>query len=120
MSTSSVMDEYCSACKQQCVTTNFILKKSSSKTPQQWLLEDIKNFVEKNSSIPLSSNWSTEWQDQIQENYTQAATLTTVDVLSNVGGQTGLWIEISFLSLMEFIEMLYRILRHSFYSIWNH
>jgi hypothetical protein len=86
----------------------------------------IKQFVE-SSSIPLSANWSTTWPSEIQANYvalevvcentvvtnyTQQGTLGAVDVVSNVGGQTGLWIGISFLSLMEIAEMLYRLIRY--------
>ena len=46
------------------------------------------------------------------EVYTQQASMSPVDVISNVGGQTGLWIGISFLSLMEIAEMIYRLIRH--------
>ena len=46
------------------------------------------------------------------ENSTQSAQINIVDVLSNIGGLTGLWIGISFLSLMEFAEMIYRLIRH--------
>ena len=53
----------------------------------------------------------------IVENSTQKAQLGIVDILSNIGGQTGLWIGISFLSIMEFIEMLYRLIRHQCHSI---
>jgi len=49
------------------------------------------------------------------EKYTQHATMSKVDVLSNVGGQTGLWIGISFLSLMEVAELLYRLIRHQYH-----
>ena len=78
-------------------------------------------------------NWSTTWREQIYDNYlslsvihvtniiernTQSETLGLVDVLSNVGGQTGLWIGISFLSLMELLEMLYRLCRQQFY-LWQ-
>ena len=38
------------------------------------------------------------------EKYTETASISGVDVLSNVGGQTGLWIGLSFLSLMEMIK----------------
>ena len=40
--------------------------------------------------------------------------LTTKNFIeaSNVVGQTGLWIGISFVSVMEVVEMLYRLLRH--------
>jgi hypothetical protein len=94
-------------------------------------MNDIKQFVE-SSSIPLPANWSTTWPTEIQANYvglsvvcettrvdsyTQQATLGAVDVVSNVGGQTGLWIGISFLSLMEVAEMLFRLIRHQYYRI---
>ncbi|CAF2958817.1 unnamed protein product, partial [Rotaria sp. Silwood2] len=72
------------------------------------------------------------WQDEIRKNYltinvvretsivensTQSATMGVVDVFSNVGGQTGLWIGISLLSIMELIEMLYRLIRNEFHII---
>ena len=74
--------------------------------------------------LPLPSNWSTTWLSEIENNYvgldvvcqspmlenlTEQPTITPIDVLSNVGGQSGLWIGVSFLSIMEFIEMLYRL-----------
>lgn len=89
-------------------------------------MDSIKKFVE-NSNIPLPVNWSTTWQEEIYDNYlsltvihvtniieksTQSGTLNLVDILSNVGGQTGLWIGISFLSLMELLEMLCLLCEH--------
>ncbi|CAF4290486.1 unnamed protein product, partial [Adineta steineri] len=83
-------------------------------------------------SIPLPANWSSTWSNEIQNNYvsldivcgstlvqsyTQQATLQSVDVISNIGGQTGLWIGISFLSLMEFAEMIFRLIRRQVYLI---
>ena len=88
-------------------------------------MNDIKAFVE-SSQVPLPVNWSTTWASEIQagyvslevayettrtEVYSQQATIGVVDVISNVGGNTGLWIGISFLSLMELAEMLYRLIR---------
>ena len=89
-------------------------------------MNEIKTFVE-NSTVPLPEDWSTAWREYIYESYvavsvvresavvetnTQGATIGPVDVLSNIGGQTGLWIGISFLSLMEITEMLYRLVRY--------
>ncbi|CAF1648344.1 unnamed protein product [Adineta ricciae] len=100
-------------------------------TPPEWIIGDIKAFVE-NSSLPLASDWSTNWREHIHasyvslavsgestlvENYTEVATLGLVDVISNVGGQTGLWIGISFLSLVEVLEMLYRLVRYHVYLV---
>jgi len=94
-------------------------------------MDEIKAFLE-DSSVPLPSDWPTTWRTSIQgnylpvsvvretiviENYTQTAQLGLVDVLSNIRGQTGLWIGISFLSLMEFIEMLYRLIRYQCHLI---
>lgn len=87
-----------------------------------------KGFVE-SISVPLPSDWSTNWLAHIQQNYvsfdvvcesnrvdnyTQEASVDAVSVLSDVGGQSGLWIGISFLSIMEFIEMIYRVIRYEF------
>jgi hypothetical protein len=80
----------------------------------------------------LAANWSTTWGQQIHanylqvsviretiivENYTQIATIQLVDLLSNIGGQTSLWIGMSFLSMMELIEMFYRLIRHQYRAI---
>ena len=51
------------------------------------------------------------------EYFNQTASITLVDVLSNIGGQTGLWIGVSFLSMMEVVEMTYRLLRTQFHAL---
>ncbi|CAF3139278.1 unnamed protein product [Rotaria sp. Silwood2] len=131
LTSSSLMKSYCSECLQECVIRNFIVQTSSLSLPGEWEMEKIKKFVE-NSTIPLPTNWSSTWQDEIRKNYltinvvretsivensTQSATMGVVDVFSNVGGQTGLWIGISLLSIMELIEMLYRLIRNEFHII---
>ncbi|CAF0849586.1 unnamed protein product [Adineta steineri] len=123
--------KYGATCGLDCSIIEFILKISSSLAPMQWNIDDIKTFVE-SSSIPLPLNWSTTWSSEIQTNYVginvicettrvenniQQAALSPVDVISNIGGQTGLWIGISFLSLMEVAEMFYRLIRHQFHRI---
>ena len=129
MTSSSDTNDPDYGCPQQCSATDFIVEKSSLLAPMEWQMPDIRNFVEK-SSIPLSVDWLTSWREQIHNNYvvisverqsvvvenkTQTATLSLVDVLSNIGGQSGLWIGISLLSIMELIEMFYRLLRHEFH-----
>lgn len=124
--TPSIRDRYCYYCPEQCSMTHFYVTPSFSNAPPEWLLSDIKEFVE-NTSILLPSDWSIQWRDHIRssflsvellaessltEMYEQKATLRAVDVVSNVGGQTGLWIGISFLSLMELFEMLYRLISY--------
>lgn len=122
----SLLKDYCQQCSPQCSLTTFSVHPSSWKAPPVWLLNETKKFVEK-SGIPLPNDWSANWrshvesnylsielihQSSIVENYTQTETMTAVDALSNVGGQTGLWIGVSFLSLVEVAEMLFRLVRH--------
>ncbi|CAF1291168.1 unnamed protein product [Adineta ricciae] len=124
-STKSINKNDEASCLQECEMNDFIIKKSSLATPTLWQLNDIKSFVE-NSSIPQPSDWSTSWPDYILQNYLavsvvretdvvekniQSASLSIGDVISNIGGQTGLWIGISILSVMELFEMIYRLLR---------
>lgn len=133
MTDSSLYAKYCSFCLPQCSVTSFHIQPSAWKAPPEWLQEDIKLFAE-NSGIPLPTDWSSKWRSHVDasylsvelihessvvENYTQTPTLTAVDLLSNVGGQTGLWIGVSFLSLMELAEMLYRLIRNQCRIFWR-
>jgi len=123
--TTSIWDEFCSSCTQECTTVQFIVTPSSVSAPSLPYAYMTKGFVE-STSVPLPTNWTTNWLSEVQnnyvsidvvceslqvENYTQEASISAVEVFSNVGGQTGLWIGISFLSVMEFVEMVYRIMR---------
>jgi hypothetical protein len=125
------MNNYCPDCSQECLITNFNVQTSSLLTPAEWQIQDIKLFVE-NASIALSVNWSSTWYEQIHLNYlainvvretsivqnnTQSATINIVDLLSNIGGNSGLWIGISFLSIMEIIEVLYWLIRRECHEI---
>lgn len=124
----SIWDEYCSECKQSCSSTDFVITTSSVTAPATWYYSEIKQFVE-NASVPLPANWTSNWVNEIHENYigldivcesnvieefTETASISPIDIFSNIGGQTGLWIGISLLSIMEFIEMIFRLLRHEF------
>ncbi|CAF3585086.1 unnamed protein product [Rotaria sp. Silwood1] len=127
----SFIEQYCSDCTSQCSVITFPLAISSFITPLEWQFNEIKTFVE-NSSVPLPLDWSTTWRTHIQNNYvavsivrqasvvdnnTQQAQITLSDVLSNVGGLTGLWIGLSFLSLMEIIHMLYQLIHYQCHLI---
>ena len=132
-SSSTLWDQFCSQCTQACVITDFIVTPSAVAAPTYIYALLAKSFVE-NNSIPLPSNWSNNWENEVNSNYlaldvvsqsllvetmSQEATMTAYDVLSNVGGHTGLWIGISFLSIMEFIEMLYRLVRYDAQLLMN-
>ncbi|CAF1063442.1 unnamed protein product [Adineta ricciae] len=121
----SFRDTKCPNCGPECSANNFLVKLSSLTTPVESQFDSIKSFVE-STSVPLAANWSEDWRNELPKNYislevvcestqtevlTQQAAIGAVDVISNVGGQTGLWIGISFLSLFEIIEMLYRLMR---------
>ena len=130
-STITIWDQFCSHCTGECSTVDFLVTPSSVPAPSAFFIQLTKAFVE-STSVSLPVNWTTNWISEIQnnyvsldvvcestqiENYTQNPSISAVDVLSNVGGHTGLWIGISFLSLMEFVEMVYRILRHECHNV---
>ncbi|UJR14811.1 hypothetical protein I4U23_001798 [Adineta vaga] len=130
LNTRSIWTKYCPACQQECTYNEFIIRLTSVYAPPAYLMNDIKQFVE-STDVPLPINWSTTWPSEIQlsyvsfevayetsrsEVYSQQPTISAVDVLSNVGGQTGLWIGISFLSLMEIAEMIYRLIRSQYHK----
>ncbi|CAF1173656.1 unnamed protein product [Rotaria sordida] len=129
--TDSIWNQFCSDCSQACSTVDFTITTSAVSAPSTTYVPVIKKFVEK-SGIILPKNWSNTWQSEIPKNYlavdivcettrvetyTQDASISGVDLLSNVGGHTGLWIGISFLSIMELVEMLYRLIRYDYYIL---
>ena len=126
-----IWESYCFECLPQCSTTYFFTQISSLPAPPDWMMNEIKVSVEA-SLLPLPENWSREWKSEIEknyvavvvvcettqvDNYTQIASISGVDLLSNIGGHTSLWIGISFLSIMELVEMLYRLIRYHFYIL---
>ncbi|CAM4763905.1 unnamed protein product [Rotaria magnacalcarata] len=131
LNTDSLWNHFCSDCSQECSTTAFTITPSSVAAPSTVYFPFIKSFVE-NSNVTLPTNWSSTWKSEILhnyvsldvvcetyrvENYTQEASVSSVDLLSNVGGQSGLWIGISFLSIMELVEMIYRFIRYHLHVV---
>ena len=129
----SIWNKFCSRCTEACSTVDFIVTTSSVSIPAKEHLSQLKEQVE-SSSIPLPVNWSTTWIDEVKKNYIsmeivaenarvekyeQSASISSIDLLSNVGGHTGLWIGISFLSIMELVELLYRLFRLQFHHTWD-
>ena len=120
--------EFCPECRDECVSVRFPTKLSSVTASTDSLKAEIRRFVE-SSGVPLPVNWSSIWPAEIQKNfveltvqcesltvehYNQTASISLVALLSNIGGQTGLWIGISFLSLMELVEMVSRLIRYQY------
>ncbi len=127
----TLWNQFCSDCSEACSTIDFTITTSSLSAPSMTQIFSTKAFVE-NSGIPLASNWSETWMSDIANNYvavdiicettqvesyTESASMGGVDLLSNIGGQTGLWIGISFLSMMEIVEMGYRLIRYHYYML---
>ena len=129
VNSASLWDQYCSNCTESCSTIDFILTPSSVAAPSDIMFALVKGFAQQ-SNITLPNNWPTDWKDIVRNNYvsvdiinelslvetyTTSALLSGTDVLSNIGGLTGLWIGASFLSLMELVEMGYRLIRYHYY-----
>ncbi len=77
-----------------------------------------KFSISKSSLVFISTN-------NVIGRLTDAPTQTTTNRIalsdeqftSNIGGQTSLWIGMSFLSMMELAEMLYRLIQYQFNAI---
>ena len=125
--------KFCPECPVECKSARFEAKLSSLPASTDPMKEEIKASVE-SSGVPLPTNWENNWPGEIQKNfveltvqcesltvehYNQTASITLVTLLSNIGGQTGLWIGISFLSLMEVIEVACRLIRYQ-YQVLRH
>jgi hypothetical protein len=129
--TTSLWNEFCSDCTEECSTADFLVTPSALAAPSSSYSIVVKGFVE-SVSVPLPTDWTTNWPVEVQnnyvslevicdstqiQNYTQDASISIVGLISNVGGQTGLWIGMSFLSIVEVIELIYRLCRYKFHII---
>ena len=130
-SSSALTHQYCSHCKQACSSISYIVIPSAVQAPTAVAAHETKGLIE-SKGVPLTPNWTKDWEGDVTKNYlelevvcqlslientTEQPLIRPIDVLSNIGGQTGLWIGISFLSIMELVEMLYRLVRHEFRAI---
>ena len=111
-----------------------LLRRRQSLHHSAIILFNKRKHLWKNRGVELSKNWSQIWPEELEKNYisldilpettrveiySQTASIGPVDLLSNVGGQTGLWIGLSFLSLVEIIEMIFRLLRYHIIIVQN-
>ena len=124
-------NQFCSHCYDECSSSSFIITVSSVEAPSSYYANMTKAFVE-SLSVPLPTNWSTDWLSEVQnnyvslevvcdstklENFTQDPLLSVVGIVSRIGGHTGLWLGVSFLSIMGFVEMLYHLLRYEYQTV---
>ena len=124
-------NNYCADCNAECSYTDFPSHISSASLFLDYDIGKIKTWVE-NTGIPLTSTWNTTWQNDITlsylsidivsespriEKFTQKPSIDWIGLVSSIGGHTGLWIGISFLSLLELAEMLFRLVRRRIYAI---
>ncbi len=127
----SIWGQFCSDCSDSCSEVDFTMTPSAVSAPSATEIPVTKAFVE-NCGLPLPKNWSQTWLSDIQNNYvavdivceltrvesySESALIGSVDLLSNIGGLTGLWIGASFLTVMEVVEMLYRLIRYHYYML---
>ena len=128
----SIWKTYCSDCKEACSNVDFTVTLSSTAGLPDEYFPGIKLWAEYSSDIPLPSDWNSNWTKHIEKNfvalqvfaettyvetYEQTPAIGWVNLISNIGGHTGLWIGISFLSVMEMIEMLYRLVHFQIYQM---
>lgn len=50
----------------------------------------------------------------VTEVLTETPVYTWVDLISSIGGQTGLWIGVSMINIVEILELIYLLLVHCF------
>ncbi|CAF1417442.1 unnamed protein product [Rotaria sordida] len=122
----SLMAIWCSRCAPQCKHTQFSIDVSALLAPTAHQKASLKKILlENNLNLSLPNDFATNYDAYMDANYLrvtvtcaspyvtinkQKAKLTFVDTFSAIGGQTGLWIGLSTLSLMEFCELIYRLI----------
>lgn len=118
---------FCSHCKPSCSVTEFIVTSSTANILPKSNAVYIKKLVEK-LPVPLPKEWNTSWFYEVQSNYLsvefvsqsnmiesykQEASFGPIELVANVGGQSGLWLGISLLSVVECVLLLYYLLLYS-------
>ncbi|CAF1207916.1 unnamed protein product [Adineta ricciae] len=130
VSNDSLQSKWCSRCASQCKHVDFQPIVSAQGAPSEGDREYWSNSIgtlSSNDSILLPSDIAQNFDYYFDRNYlkvqvscsskytieyNQEAKLTVVDTFSAIGGQTGLWIGLSALSVIELCELIYRLVHH--------
>ncbi|CAF1034191.1 unnamed protein product [Didymodactylos carnosus] len=121
----------CQHCVQPCTVIQYLVHLTSARFPSSKYLQTAKSNVErvfKQHNITLDPNWSSEWKQIIEQNYVQvevALEMYNVETIqqdvsqswqqlvADYGGLCGLFIGVSLLSLVELLELIYRLTKHA-------
>ena len=118
----NVRDETCSECPDECNTVNYEITKSNSRYPTLYYLNYLKYHTDILSRFPNPNNvidnqitkacvYLNVFYDDLDTIYTsEQPVITPESLFGNIGGNLGLFVGISLLSLVEIIELVLNIL----------
>ncbi|CAF0777772.1 unnamed protein product [Adineta ricciae] len=125
-----LQSQWCSRCVPQCKHVDFQAVVSAQNAPSEGDKKYWQSLISTplaNISVLLPNNITQNFDYYFNRNYlkvqvscsnkytveyNQEAKLSIVDTFSAIGGQTGLWIGLSVLSVIELCELIYRLSRH--------
>ena len=107
-------------CPLECESVSYDLTLSSSDYPSQFMYDQYKSMFPqitsydlfKKSAVSLNVYYSMLAYTQL----TEIKKTEVIDLFSNIGGTLGLYIGISFLSLIELVEIVFEVLLVLFYK----
>ncbi|CAF1236001.1 unnamed protein product [Adineta steineri] len=118
---------WCTRCAPQCQHTDFSTDLSAQSAPSEAEIENWAAILlngTNTTSLLVPDDFAQRFDYYFERNYLkvfigcgskyvteykQEAKLSFIDTFSAIGGQTGLWIGLSVLSVIELIELLYRL-----------
>ncbi|KAG8433127.1 hypothetical protein GDO86_017426 [Hymenochirus boettgeri] len=121
-----------STCRESCSFKEWTLTRSLAKWPslnsEEWMLRvlswELGNKLKKNLTKHDLANLALFYQDLNSRSISESPTYNIVTLLSNFGGQLGLWMSCSMVCVLEifevfFIDSLWVVLRQQWHKLCN-